>query len=114
MLQCSAELPPMNFDPKDLIEANLSLLQEASVLTEPRPGLLITVATWGRGADPELLLALQPYRHGLGFNGSIVARVPQEIAERWLPVEALKKLEQGIEGQVYSAVFKDWVVESLN
>ena len=70
----------MNFDPRDLLDANYQLLQEAGKLAEPSPALLMTVATWGRGADPNLLQALQPYRHGLGFNGSIVARVPKNLA----------------------------------
>ena len=74
----------MDFDPRDLIEANLSLLQEAASLAEPSPALLMTVATWGRGADPDLLQALQPYRHGLGFNGSLVARVPHHALGRTL------------------------------
>lgn len=74
----------------------------------------MTVATWGRGADPELLKALQPYRHGLGFNGSIVARVPLEWADRWLPPEAADRVRSCLKpNPVYSAVFKDWVVDSL-
>lgn len=104
----------MNFDPRDLIDANLGLLQEAAQMDQPEPAILMTVATWGRGADPKLLLDLQPYRHGLGFNGSIVARVPLEVAKNWLPDEALPEMELGKEGiLVYGAVFKDWALERL-
>lgn len=104
----------MDFDPRDLIEANLSLLQEAASLAEPSPALLMTVATWGRGADPDLLQALQPYRHGLGFNGSVVARVPLEQAREWIPTEASARVPAAGEGAfVYSAVFKDWALEQL-
>jgi hypothetical protein len=106
----------MNFDPRDLIEANLTLLHEIAQQPEPSPAVLVTVATWGRGADPELLKALQPYRHGLGFNGSIVARVPRSIAMEWLPDGALEKLSSENETSepfVYAAVFKDWVLEKL-
>ncbi len=104
----------MNFDPRDLIDANLALLQEASRLDQPQPAVLMTVATWGRGADPSLLKALQPYRHGLGFNGSIVARVPLDFARQWLPSEAQRELEErAYDKPVYSAVFKDWAVDRL-
>jgi hypothetical protein len=105
----------MNFDPRDLIDANLPLLQEAAKLQSPEVAVLMTVATWGRGADPDLLRALQPYRHGLGFNGSIVARVPRELAFQWLPVEAQHELDGSKEGGtlVYGAVFKDWAVDRL-
>lgn len=102
----------MNFDPRDLIEANMTLLREANSLERPTPALLMTVATWGRGADPELLLELQPYRHGLGFNGSVVARVPKEVALQWIPEEAAQQIDWE-SSCVYGAVFKDWVVERL-
>ena len=108
------EARPMDFDPRDLIEANLPLLTEAASLAEPSPALLMTVATWGRGADPDLLQALQPYRHGLGFNGSVVARVPLEKARDWLPPTASAQLaEAGEKPMVYAAVFKDWALEQL-
>ena len=104
----------MNFDPLDLVEANLALLQEAARLPQPSPALLMTIATWGRGADPEMLRALQPYRHGLGFNGSIVARVPEALALQWLPEKARLEYESGDgASRVYSAVFKDWAIEKL-
>lgn len=106
----------MDFDPLDLVNSNLSLLNEAAQLKEPEPAVLITVATWGRGADPEFLKALQPYRHGLGFNGSIVARIPLDLGKEWLSDEALQKMEEARsrgETPVYSAVFKNWVVDTL-
>ncbi len=106
----------MNFDPRDLIDANFALLQEAARLSEPDPAVLMTVATWGRGADPEFLLALQPFRHGIGFNGSIVARVPCELAAEWLPKQAKSELEHTDRDTgylVYGAVFNDWAVDRL-
>lgn len=104
----------MNFDPRDLIDANLSLLQEASQLETPEPAVLMTVATWGRGADPKLLEALQPYRHGLGFNGSIVARVPLPFAREWLPEEVQVELAREESGTlIYGAVFKNWALDRL-
>ena len=108
----------MNFDPRDLIDSNLQLLQEAEKLKEPQPAILLTVATWGRGADPEMLLALQPYRHGLGYNGSIVARVPQGLLDDWISEDGLAQLKElqrtaPQRTPVYSAVFKDWRVELL-
>ena len=108
----------MNFDPKDLIDSNLSLLHEAAELREPNPALLMTIATWGRGADPELLQALQPYRHGLGYNGSIVARVPRELALEWIPEKAREEVRSKqlkiSEYLVFSGVFKDWALECLS
>jgi hypothetical protein len=104
----------MDFDPQDLIDANLALLQEAAQLDGPEPALLMTVATWGRGADPELLKALQAYRHGLGFNGSVVARVPLEVAKEWISDAAYREVRSLEPGPaVYSAVFKDWIVGPL-
>ena len=108
----------MNFDPKDLIDSNWALLQEAATLKEPEEALLMTVATWGRGADPELLKALQPYRHGLGYNGSIVARVPRELALQWIPEKAREEIysDSSTHSQmvVFSGVFKDWALEVLS
>ena len=106
----------MNFDPRDLIDSNLSLLHEAAGShKEKEPFLLMTVATWGRGADPQLLQALQPYRHGLGYNGSVVARVPLTVAREWLEPEVLREVDGATNSPViYSAVFKDWVVEPLD
>jgi hypothetical protein len=104
----------MDFDPQDLIDANLSLLTEAANLQEPEQALLMTVATWGRGADPEQLKALQPFRHGLGFNGSVVARVPMDWAAEWIPEVAFHQVQAAeFRPVVYSAVFKDWFVGPL-
>lgn len=101
----------MNFDARDLIEANMALLQEAASRPEPDPAVLVCLATWGRGADPTLLQALQPYRVGLGFNGSVVARVPRAEAERLLPSEVLDRLSGQAGLPVCGGVFKDWLVE---
>lgn len=103
----------MNFDPRDLIDANLPLIRETAALLEPGKAVIMTIATWGRGADPALLRSLQPFRHGLGYNGSIVAGVPVSEAQQWLPPEAWEQCRK-TEGQpIYSAVYKDWVVETL-
>lgn len=101
----------MSFDARDLIEVNMALLQEAAARTEPQPAVLVCLATWGRGADPKLLEALQPHRVGLGFNGSVVARVPRPEAERLLPSEVSEQLAQGSGLPVCGGVFKDWLVE---
>lgn len=103
----------MSFDAQDILEANHQLLQEAAALPEPDPAVLVTVATWGRGADPELLQALQSYRHGLGFNGSIVARVPRDFALERLPASVVETIAQGEASAlpVCAGVTKDWTVE---
>lgn len=102
----------MSFDALDLIEVNRALLEEAAGGNEP--AILITVATWGRGADPNLLARLQPFRVGLGFNGSVVARVPLALACQLLPEPICAKLRAlSLEHPIIvcAEVFKDWVVE---
>jgi hypothetical protein len=104
----------MNFDARDLIEVNQALLHQAAALAEPSPAVLVAVATWGRGADPKLLAALQPYRIGLGFNGSVVARLPWDVAEDILPETVRAQLsaqDDTTRISVCGAVFKDWLVE---
>lgn len=103
----------MNFDARDIIEVNQALLEEAAARTEPTPAVLVSVATWGRGADPLLLAALQPYRLGLGFNGSVVARLPRELAVDILPPAVRDQLQAADPDQlpVCGGVFKDWLVE---
>lgn len=101
----------MNFDARDIIEVNQLLLEEAAARLEPEEAVLLSVATWGRGADPKLLAALQPYRVGLGFNGSVVARIPRQLAEEMLPPAVCEQLGQGEGLPVCGAVFKDWLVE---
>ena len=104
----------MNFDARDLIEANQSLLEEALKRPEPSPAVVVCLATWGRGADPKLLADLQPYRVGLGYNGSVVARVPRDVAEELLPPEIVSELGPPENGKtpVCAEVFRDWRVES--
>ena len=101
----------MNFDARDLIEVNKALLLEAAGVPGPDPAVLVCLATWGRGADPQLLQALQPYRVGLGFNGSVVARVPRAVAEQLLPESVKDQLCKGTGLPVCAGVFKDWLVE---
>jgi hypothetical protein len=101
----------MNFDARDIIEVNQALLEQAAALAEPAPAVLVSVATWGRGADPQLLEALQPYRVGLGFNGSVVARLPRALAEEIMPQAVREQLSQGEGTPVCGGVFKDWLVE---
>lgn len=102
----------MNFDSRDIIEVNQALLEEAAALSQPTPAVLVSLATWGRGADPQLLAALQPFRVGLGFNGSVVARLPLRLAEQLLPSEVASQISSGAEGvAVCGGVFKDWTVE---
>ena len=103
----------MNFDARDIIEVNRALLQEAAAMPLPTPAVLVCVATWGRGADPRLLAALDPYRVGLGFNGSVVARLPSELAGQVLPQEVLSQLNLELDQiSVCGGVFRDWRVES--
>ncbi len=104
----------MNFDARDLIEANQSLLEEAVRRDEPTPAVVVCLATWGRGADPKLLADLQPYRVGLGYKGSVVARVHREDAEELLPPEIVSEIGTFEDGKtpVCSEVFRVWRVES--
>lgn len=103
----------MNFDARDLLEVNHALLSEAALRPTPNPGVLISLATWGRGADPNLLVALQPFRVGLGFNGSIVARVPRDFAREWLPEQVWAQIEASSTDAlaVCGSVLKDWHVD---
>ncbi len=103
----------MNFDARDLVEVNQQLLEEAVGLTEPTPAVVVCLATWGRGADPQLLAELQPYRVGLGFNGSVVARVPRSFAEAVLPGDVVSQWQAGDTERtpVCAEVFRDWLVE---
>ncbi len=101
----------MNFDARDIIEVNQLLLEEAAARQDPSPAVLVAVATWGRGADPALLQALQPYRVGLGFNGSVVARLPREMAAGLLPETVTAQLDSAPGLPVCGGVFKDWLVE---
>lgn len=104
----------MNFDAQDILEVNRALLKLAAAQAEPDPAILVSVATWGRGANPELIKALQPYRVGLGFNGSVVARLPRAEASEILPKEALQALSEYQDSAglpVCGGVFKDWFVE---
>lgn len=101
----------MNFDARDIIEVNQLLLEEAAARPEPTPAVLVSLATWGRGADPQLLQALQPYRVGLGYNGSVVARLPLELAKELLPTAVVEQLDSASGLPVCGGVFKDWLVE---
>ncbi len=104
----------MNFDAQDIIDVNAELLEEAAALTEPEFAVLLVVATWGRGADPSLIKGLEPYRCGLGFNGSVVARVPREQALAWLPESLREQVEVWDPKEVLpvcSTVFKQWWAE---
>ena len=81
---------------------------------EPSPAVVVCVATWGSGADPNLLRELQPYRVGLGYNGTVIARVPRAEAERLLPEEivlAVRETEPE-KTPICAEVFRDWLVES--
>lgn len=96
------------------MDANRDLIAQALELEEPKPAVIVCLATWGRGADPELLGRLQPYRHGLGYNGSVVARVPREKALEWLPDSAVTDLSSVNDPEltpVCCGVFKDWLTE---
>lgn len=103
----------MNFDARDIIEVNRLLLEEAKAKDEPRPAILIAMATWGRGADPAILSAVQPFRVGLGFNGSVVARLPRELGAKILPPTVIDEIRLGPPQKVpvCGAVAKDWRVE---
>ncbi len=104
----------MNFDARDLLEVNQQLLEEAVALADPTPAVVVCLATWGRGADPKLLNELQPFRVGLGFNGSVVARVPRDFAETVLPSEIVSQwpATESEQTPVCAEVFRDWLVEA--
>jgi hypothetical protein len=102
----------MSFDARDIIEVNTTLLEQAAAMSEPTPAVLVSVASWGRGADPRLLAALEPYRVGLGFNGSVVARLPRSLAEQILPPEVYAQLPEPPGLAVCGGVLKDWLVET--
>lgn len=71
----------MSFDARDMVDVNQALIQEAAAqAAEGERFVVVSVASWGRGVSPEVLQQLESRRHGLGFNGSVVARIPVDEA----------------------------------
>ena len=73
----------MSFDARDMVEVNRQLIEQAARgAGGDEDFVVVSIASWGRGVNPEILTALEPRREGLGFNGSVVARVSaKEAAE---------------------------------
>ena len=100
-----------------MIEVNYPLILEASELPGEEPPLVVSVATWGRGCKQETLQALEPYRHGLGFNGSVVARPPRSLAAQLFEMPELLGTEvpsgkrTQVLGVAYKSVHLDWLEE---
>lgn len=107
----------MSFDARGMIEVNRQAILAAAAEADDgrEPGVVLSVATWGRGARQSLLQALEPYRHGVGFNGSVVARVPRSIAAELLERPDLVGLEPPGPGHVLvvGMAFKELCVEWL-
>lgn len=106
----------MSFDARQMIDVNREALLEAAERSGlPQPRLVLSVATWGRGCKQSTLRALEPYRHGLGFNGSVVAAVPRELGAEILerpdlldPSPPPNKTVQAV-GVVYKDVHVEWI-----
>ena len=58
----------MNFDAQDILEVNRALLKLAAAQAEPDPAILVSVATWGRGANPEIDKSLTALPGGVGVQ----------------------------------------------
>ncbi len=105
----------MRYDPREILDANAALLEEASLLAQPDPPVLLAATTWGRSSDPALLSAVERYRVGIGAHGSMVARLPWALAYELFPPEArerLQALEMTLELPVCATVSGRWWVES--
>ncbi len=104
----------MSFDAREMIDVNLPLMKEAAKAEGEETPLVVSVATWGRGIRQELLQALEPYRHGLGFNGSVVARVPRQLASELFRLPHLQEVQQRVGWfQGLGVVFKETHLEWL-
>ncbi|MEW6283496.1 MAG: hypothetical protein AB1758_33105 [Candidatus Eremiobacterota bacterium] len=68
-------------DARNLLEVNEPCLTGLAV---PPDCVLVLAATWGRGCDPGLLSALEPHRRLSGYNGTVIAVVPLEVARNLL------------------------------
>ncbi|MGE0488264.1 MAG: hypothetical protein AB7S38_03505 [Vulcanimicrobiota bacterium] len=105
----------MSFDAQGMIEVNFPLILQASELPGEEPPLVVSVATWGRGCKQETLQALEPYRHGLGFNGSVVARPPRALAAELFEMPELQTAQAPagkrtqVLGVAFKSVFLDWL-----
>ncbi len=88
----------MSNDVKGLLEVNRELILQ--VASEARsasrePVVVICAATWGRGIDPDALLALKAGPHRFGYNSSVVAAPNQEALNGYLNEAAKQHLAQG-------------------
>ena len=108
----------MSHDARGMLEVNRELLRAAArerqLAGDPHP-VVISAATWGRGCRQELLQALEPYRRDWGYNSSLVAAPPREVAARLLklpelayPVSPEVGRFQGV-GMAYGAIHCEWM-----
>lgn len=111
-------MPRVIHDARGMLEVNRDLLRAAArerqQAGESHP-LVISAATWGRGCRQEVLQALEPYRREWGFNSSLVAAPPRELAARLLGRPELEAAQppgpgcfQGL-GMAYGAIHTEWL-----
>lgn len=92
----------MSNDVKGLLEVNRELILQ--VASEARtagrePVVVVCAATWGRGIDPEALLALKAGAHRFGYNSSVVAAPERGALAGYLNETAKQQLDQGSANQ---------------
>lgn len=103
----------MEFGAWEMLEVNRELLDSyrensKERLSKMKQPIFLSVATWGRGAQHEILQKLQPYSIDLGYNGSVVACLELKELQELSPEWSEKALE--CEGEGYlelGVVFKE-------
>lgn len=78
----------MSFDAKGMLEVNRDAVLDAA--RRHGAAVVLSVATWGRGCKPEILVQMEPYVVGRGHNSSLVVVAPEETARSWFPSLALE------------------------
>lgn len=108
----------MIHDARGMLEVNRELVRAAArerqQAGDAHP-LVISAATWGRGCRQELLQALEPYRREWGFNSSLVAAPPRDLAARLLGRPELAEPRppgpgcfEGL-GMAYGTIHTEWL-----
>ena len=99
-----------------MLEVNRELLRAAALTSPESLPLVISAATWGRGCRQDVLQALEPYRHAWGFNSSLVARPPRELAAELLKLPELAQPQSPSGGRfqavgiAYGQVHCEWIL----